>query len=274
MLTAVSSSSPIDMSSSKIEPEKPELLPPLLAPPLEAKLANLNQKLRETKKAVSEIQIDQMEFAQQALANANQQRLEELRRSADDYASSTFWSFLSNLASFFTAFFSLVAGIGQANPLLIGAGLLSMANVLLNDTGGWDWIGQKLSGGDEEMNVFLRNILPMVVSLLLFGLTFSSNAYGWFLEEKKDQTATLLATLGSLFSGISSIGASHAKSKVIWNESEQAFFRVQTHEIQNRIEQLGRYLEHHLQIWKRNSKNITTMLKSDLTVIDNILRRT
>jgi len=251
--------------------------PPLLAPPLEQRLANLDTLLRKTKKNIVNLQVDQMDYSREKLAAANQARIEQLRKSAQDVQSRGFWTFLSNIASFVLSTLSIVTGIGHANPViggcLIAIGVISIANAILSDNGGWDWLADKLSGGNEEARVFLRNALPGIVAILLFGVSLTSGVLSWDHVQTKDQILSLIATLSATVSGVATIGKSQAQGRVIWNESEQARFRVAAHDIQTKVDTIGREIEQHMAGWKRTSGNLGKMIHTHLNVMDQLMRK-
>ena len=79
------------------------------------------------------------------------------------------------VASYVVSALNILAGIlcittaPLSAAICITIGILSVANSLFSQLDGWDWIAQKFSNGDKEKEIFLKNILPQIVSLLLMG---------------------------------------------------------------------------------------------------------
>lgn len=158
------------------------------------------------------------------------EKAQKIRENAEKTKSSQVWSFLKKIASYVAAAISTVfglslittAGLTAVAGTMIASGVLSIANLLLIETGIWDQIAERLANKNEETKRRLKFMLPTVVGALsaVIGLVGSSGALLWGpLNFSQTATAAAMTAL-SFVQGVTSVGGAVSEARRLWCEAE------------------------------------------------------
>lgn len=237
------------MSASPLQPQLPELTidRPVLIPPSQTGkaipadatpptlselrfLAAMEAFRSFGDKLISNLSL-RLESFRLTLQELSAENLQKLKESAEHAKSSNVWSMLQKIATSLLSALSIVIGISLVatgagalvGGAMIGSGIVSLANLLLTETGIWDWIAKKLAHEDEEKRQLLAMILPASVGLLAatIGIFGSAGAFAWSGINFLDKAILIAQTSLALFDGATTIGKGYADAKTLWLEADQ-----------------------------------------------------
>lgn len=176
-------------------------------------LRNL-EKLHAVGSQMQTTQITDIDRLQSQVQDLNRQNAEKLRESAKRSQASGFWSYLQTVGTYIltalnTVFgFSLFSSGGTtAGALLIGAGIVSIANDAMTRCGVWDWLAEEIAGENEELARTLSWAIPGAFALVAVGLSYygMSEAAGLHLDTAEQLLLVLQVAL-ALGKGVTTIG--------------------------------------------------------------------
>lgn len=164
------------------------------------------------------------------LQDISAENLKKLKEASENAKSSDFWSLLKKVATCLLSALSVVMGIsliatgGGAliGGAMIGSGIFSLANMLMSETGTWDWVAKKLANEDEEKQKMLAMLLPTAVGLLsgAIGIFGSAGTFAWSGVTFFDKAILIAQASLAMFNGATTIGKGYADANVIWTQGD------------------------------------------------------
>lgn len=164
------------------------------------------------------------------LQDISAENLQKLKEAAENAKSSDFWSLLQKVANCLLSAFSIVIGFSLVSTgagtlvggAMIASGIFSIANLLMSESGTWDWVAKKLANEDESKRQMLAMLLPSVVGVLtgVIGVFGSAGAFAWSGIEFIDKVGLLLSSLLSIMSGVTTIGKGYADANLTWSKAD------------------------------------------------------
>lgn len=199
------------IQGAPFKPSRPELY----STSIYRTLHNL-EKLHAIGSNMQTRQITDIDKLQSEVQDLNKQNAEKIRESAIRAQGSGFWSYLQTIGTYIITAFNTIFGCSlyssgntTAGALLIGAGVLSLANEAMTHWGAWDWLAEQLAGDNEELARFLSLALPGACALIAAGLTFGglSEALGaWNNLDSAEQLLLIMQVALSLGKGVTTVG--------------------------------------------------------------------
>jgi hypothetical protein len=238
-----------DPSSHAERVEPPQLIPPERISSGYALLNAINGicGLRESMMNTSTLRLETMKTE---IEEASAKLMQKLKEAANEAKNNDFWSMLKKVATcLFSALSSILglAVIGSGGSALVGgamvaSGLLSLANLVLSECEGWDWITDQLAQGSEETKQKLLLFLPAAVGLVAgaFGLVGSVYGITSGALDFTQKIGGIAQTAFALFGGATNLGKGTSDAKLIWVQADLA---SKEEELKMKQEACGRFTD-------------------------------
>ena len=237
--------------------------PPVLDPPSPEwrLLQKIEPNMRALKNKTIALEEKELSGYQQELKELNEQKIEKLKESAANVQKSDFWSILQHIASYVTAALSIITGIFLApvNPLLsacvIGGGIASIANVMIQDLGGWEWLAKKLTS-DPEKQRSIQNTIPALISGLILGLNYISGANLWTAFDTEQKILSFINAISLLVGGTSSAVRGIYDAKIEWTDADLNKLKSEIDLLQKRVDKSNLTTEQDLRALKNPQSQV------------------
>lgn len=166
------------------------------------------------------------------------QLIEHIREAGEIFKQRETWSILAKIASGILAAISLLFGISLvATPaggmlvggLLIASGLLSIVNLILEETKVWDWVANQIAGDDKKLSDQLKVWIPAGVGMLSALVGSAGSVAALFMEAFNMVQQMLLVgkTVTDIAKHISSMAEGVATSESIKSQAESEHIQTQ-----------------------------------------------
>lgn len=182
--------------------------------------------LRESMMETTTLRLETMKTA---MGEASNKLMQQLKEAAEQAQSSDFWSLLKKVASSLLASLSVISGLtllctgssALVGGALITSGVLSIANLVLSEGKGWDWVADQLARDCEETKQKLLFFLPAAVGILAAGFGLVGSVYGITSGalDFTQKAGGIAQTTLSLFSGATNLGKGIADTKLTWTQA-------------------------------------------------------
>lgn len=137
------------------------------------------------------------------------ERMEAMRKAALAEKSTKRWGIMTKVISWIGSFMTLITGITlmatgagvTAGAMLFTAGVIAIANHLLEATGGWNKIAEKICGDTPEKTRAMIMWMQIGIAIVSFILSGAALVFGGFGAIK-----AALGSAGTLFTAIASAG--------------------------------------------------------------------
>jgi hypothetical protein len=233
-------------------------------------LLQVNDKGIKTAEGLMEFNIKDWEVQRQELNVLRKKQLEQLAKTIESEESSLFWSFLTKIGQVVLAAISTVLGFSLlasggaplAAGALVASGLLTVANVALQETGGWDWIADQIAEKDKELRDNIRTIVPATIGLVCgIGSLFT---IGLNLESLNllQQTLSIAVSAANISMGITTFMSGIAQGHALLEEAKDMSFKRDIYKKNDKADSLlGRFNFCQGQI-KKELKNASAFIET------------
>ncbi len=167
----------------------------------------------------------------------SEKMIKHIHEAAKKFQDRNMWSMLAKIASGILAAISVVFGasliVSPAGGILVGglliaSGILSIVNLVFEETKVWDWVADQIAGSDKKLRNQLRALIPAGASMISMGAG-AAGSFGALFMESFNMVQTMLLmghTVTEIGKNISSLaeGVNHSDYLKAKAETE----RVQT----------------------------------------------
>ena len=171
------------------------------------------------------------------LRKLSSENIEKLKEAAKNTQSSEFWSFLQKIGECILAALTSVLGItlvatgGGAviGGVMIAAGILTLTNFAMRETGSWDYVAKQLSD-DKEKQKNIAFYLPLGMGLLaaVLGVGGSVATALYTTLNVAGQAVTVLQAATGIYHGITTVGHGVTEGQVLWTEADLTKIATET----------------------------------------------
>ena len=157
------------------------------------------------------------------------ENIEKLKEAAKSAQSSEFWSFLQKIGECILAAITTVLGITLVatgagaiiGGVMIAAGILTLTNFAMRETGSWDSVAKQLSD-DKENQKNIAFYLPLGMGLLaaVLGIGGSVATALYTTLNVAGQAVTVLQAAASIYQGITTVGHGVTEGQVLWTQAD------------------------------------------------------
>lgn len=157
------------------------------------------------------------------------ENIEKLKEAAKKAQENGFWSMLQKIGECILAAISTILGItlvatgagAIVGGVLIAAGILTITNFAMRETGSWDWAAKKLSN-DKEQQKKLAIYLPLGVGLVaaVLGLGGSIATALWTSLNMAQQALSIGQAALGIYQGFTTVGKGITDAKVLWTQAD------------------------------------------------------
>lgn len=201
--------------------------------------------------------------------------LTQLRAASEKAKESKAWSILQKIANLMVASFSLVVGIsllgsGGMGTVVGGAmivsGILSISNMVLSETGAWNWIAGKLADNAEEQRK-LATLIPAIVGVLAgsVGILGSVSAYSKFGMPAFQAIIFFAQSAITIFNGTTTIGKGFADARSLYHSADVV-------KIKSEITIKGKMIDHVTKSLETIFDTLNNDRTSNLKIIEQITK--
>lgn len=198
--------------------------------------------------------------------------IEKMREAAKLSQEAGVWSYLQKIGSGVLSVVSIFLGIQLATSsaavyiggALIGAGIVSLANLALTEAGFYDAVADKIAKGNEDWKRRIRHYVPLSIALMTSGVQFASlGAIAIFGTLSFSSQALLAAqTLANVATTVGAVGEQVVEAKVARSQGDltevQGKLSVSQHTVDQFTEQMKEVLEEQTQA-RRSAKHIVDL---------------
>ncbi len=225
----------------------------------------------------------QIRLNQEETDKTHKERLVELKKAIDDEQSTKRWGVAAQVFSWFTSFLGIMTGIALimtgvgavAGALLLCAGLIMVTNQLMQLTGAWQKIAEKLPGDPEKKRSIIM-WMQIGIMVLCFLLSGAGIVFGGFSSVKQAMEASQMVMGGVIMMGYGTTsfgeGVSNYKhrnrlAQISEHRKKLAQLKHRREDLQEMVEssmmrieqlfeELARLLEFELEIFRADQKVI------------------
>lgn len=193
------------------------------------------------------------------LRQLSMDNIQKLKEAAERTKENGFWSFLQKIGECILAAISTVLGISLVatgagavvGGVMIAAGILTITNFAMRETGSWDWVAKQLAK-DKETQEKLAFYLPLGVGLIaaVLGIGGSVASALWTNLNFAQQALSIAQGAMGIYQGVTSIGKGVTQARVLWTqadltkiESENSLERIAFERDTNLLRQIVKKLE-------------------------------
>lgn len=208
------------LSKTSFQPSRPELYSACVY----RTMRNL-EKLYAVGSQMQNTQMSDIDRLQNEVQDLNKQNADKIRESAKRAQESGVWSYLQTIGTYIltainTVFgFSLLSSGGtSAGALLIGAGIVSIANDAMTRCGAWEWLAEQIAGENEELARTLSFVLPGACALVSAGMNFAGFSEAsalWNNLDTAEQLLLITQVALSLGKGVTTVGKGISDYRVL-----------------------------------------------------------
>ncbi|MCH9703272.1 MAG: hypothetical protein K0U13_00640, partial [Chlamydiae bacterium] len=225
----------------------------------------------------------QIRINQEETDLTHKQRLIEMKKAIDEEKSSQRWGVATQVFSWFTSFMGILTGIALimtgvgvvAGALLLCAGLIMVTNQLMQLTGAWSKIAEKLPGSPEEKRKTLV-WMQIGITVLCFLLSGAGVVFGGFTQVKQAMDATQAVAGGvimmgygttSFGEGVSNYRHRNRMAKIREHQKKLAMLKHRREDLQEMVEGSVSRMEQLFEDLARLLEFETELFRADQAVI-------
>ncbi len=219
------------------------------------------------------------------LQEISAENLKKLKQAAENAKSADFWSLLTKVANSLLSAFSIVIGISLVSTgagtliggAMIASGIFSIANMLMFESGIWDWVAKKLANEDENRRQMLAMLLPSIVGVLTgsIGVFGSAGAFAWSGIQFIETAGLVLNAVISMMIGVATIGKGHADANLTSSQADlvkvKSQMTVERHLIDNTAKSIEGILDAMNAAHDKTTSFLKMAIRSNETVVKELL---
>lgn len=256
---------------SPVEAETPvEMVKPTLNRNPIRHLLAVKEQVLSTAEGMMESNIDKIEEFRVDLEKLRAEQIAKLRESLSSEDSSGFWGFLAKIGSMLMAAISTVFGVFLVTTgagtlvggAMVAAGLLSIANIALEETGAWDWIALKISNENEEFRQVFRTFVPVAIGIVCSLAGLGGVGITWGVLDIGGQALAVAQVAMNLTVAVTTGAKGIHLAQMSWAQSEQVELKAKVFEKQEQLEELSNRII-------AGQRHVSQELKNAARIINN-----
>ncbi len=224
-------------------PSKPRLLP-------EAHIIGASDKLYKVGERQLLLNTDELAKQHDLLEKLCRENIEKMKETARRTQDRGTWSYLQKIGSSILSAISIYLGFATLSTAtlvggaLIGAGIMTLANIVLTEAGFWDWIVDKMASDNEDQRKLYRELVTIAGLTVIGGQLFALGALAVFGTFSLATIAAPIAQLAfTIASTLSSVTNQISEARVAWSQAELTELEGKLAVNQRETEQLVQRLE-------------------------------
>jgi len=157
------------------------------------------------------------------------QQLEKIKEGAERTKENGFWSLLQKIGECLLAALGTVLGItlvatgagAVVGGVMIAAGILTITNFAMRETGSWDFVAKQLSSEkkrQDDIKFYLPLAISIVSGVLSVGGSIASTI--WSGLNVAQQAMTIAYAALGVFQGVTTIGEGVTQARVTWTQGD------------------------------------------------------
>lgn len=236
--------------------------------------------LEEINSELIDLQIGMIKHIQDKFKQLSAENAQKIRERAANDNTNWMWSTLKKIANFITSAINLIlgytfytaAGTAAVGACLILSGALGIINLLLADTGAWDWVAKKLAQDNEEKRKTIAHAIPTAIDVLnaIASLTaIAVGAVGGALNAQR--LLPMAQTAGRSAEGLAKLGkgVAESQSSIINAETKQIEqkFRMNRYDLEENTSKLKKILENQRDFTSKAGKFIKDSVRCNQGII-------
>lgn len=170
----------------------------------------VNQEVLALSEKMLEGNITQIGDFRIELSELTQKQAERMHESLKHHEKSRFWGILAKIGSVILSAASVVFGVTLISTgagvvmggAMVAAGLAAIANVAMDETGGWDFVAQQMFRENQEHRILFRALVPAAVGVVCGLATLGGTGIAGAALGIGGRLATVAQVAGSLAVGI------------------------------------------------------------------------
>jgi len=231
------------LPSSKVQTlETPLFSPPKLTHPsrvtyIEYGLISVLNELHTCGESLITSFTTSLSHGSEKLKKLSLENIEKLKEAAKNTQSSEFWSFLQKIGECILAAITTVLGITLVatgagaiiGGVMIAAGLLTIANFAMRESGSWVAVSKLLSN-DKETQKNIAFYIPLGVGLLaaVLGIAGSVATALYTTLNIAGQAVSVLQAAAGIYNGVTTVGKGVSEGQVLWTEADLTKIATET----------------------------------------------
>lgn len=224
------------------------VIPPALTPPSQLissdlRLLALSESTHNTGELVLSMLNERLRLVRSELQSASTAMIQKLRGSAEKAKVSEAWGILNKIATTLLSALSMILGTALVSSgasvwvggAMITSGILSLANLVFNELGAWEFVSQQLAQDNAESQKKLAKVLPMAVGILSAGVGLAGAGWGVGTQGIRffEEIVYLAQAALTIFNSTTAFGKGVADARLIWAQASLSSSQaVQTKEQQ------------------------------------------
>ncbi|MCX6989475.1 MAG: hypothetical protein NTX49_00170 [Chlamydiae bacterium] len=178
-----------------------------------------------------------LSLGSEKLKKLSLENIEKLKEAAQNAQSSEFWSFLQKIGECILAAISTVLGItlvatgagAVIGGVMIAAGILTLTNFAMRETGTWVSVAKLLSDDKETQNN-IAFYMPLGVGLVaaVLGIGGSVATALYTALNVAGQAITVLQASAGIYHGVTTVGKGVSEGQVLWTEADLTKIATET----------------------------------------------
>lgn len=265
--TTTSTIAPSVAVKSSFTPSKPTLANPAI------RAVNVLDSVYTQGQRILDLNCRALEEEQQNISQLCQENIGKLEEAAKRSQEAGVWDYLQKIGSAVLATISIFLGVSLTataatfiGGALIGAGMVTLSNLVLTEAGFWDWVAAKLASNDEELEKKIRTLVPCMIGLMANGVQFL--ALGSLAIFGTLDLATQALLVGQVIANVAStttaVGGQISQARVAWSQGAltdiQGKISTSRHEVELNTDNIENVMSRHSQAHRHAQKII------DLTI--------
>jgi hypothetical protein len=219
--------------------------PTLSANPM-LRYLRINTNANQIAEEIMEYNMHEVEEHRSTLEVLRSRQIEKLQNTLKAQDFNGFWSILAKVGSIILGALSTIMGfvllssgagtiVGGA---MIAAGVLSLTNSALEESGGWDFIAEKLSNENDELRRKLRFLLPAAIGVICGIIGIGGTIAGWGALNLASKAFTIIQTAANFAAAITMGSKGIHDAQIAWTEAELEDIKHQLLESKELLDEL------------------------------------
>jgi hypothetical protein len=247
------------LGSPSFKPSKPCLSP-------ELRVINASDRLYKTGENQLQLNADSLSQEQKDLEELCRTHFKKMSKAAELSQEQGVWSYLQRTGAYVLSAVSIYLGFATATSatlvggVLVGAGIMTLANIVLTDAGFWDWVVEKIASDNDEQQKRYRDFVTIAAFSVIGAQLFAVGSVAVFGTFSVAAVAVPIAQLAfTLATTLSGVTGQVSQARVNWSHAEltelQGKLSASQHKIGHITDELEETLKQKQQTF-RSAKNV------------------